>query len=242
MFRYYTIIMIIQAFCLYHIFKNKKESYWYLVVIFLPFLGSLLYLFQEFGSRNNIEKVSETIKGSINKNYHYEQLLKEAKFTDTFTNRIKLGDHHASREEYDQAIALYESCLQGFNKDDVKTIEKLMVAKYYVDDFSAVIELGKKLEKDKTFKNSESRIVYAWALYQDDSLDQSEAVFKDMDVRFGNYLHRIEYARFLEAERREGEAKALLLSLKEEIDHMETNEKRQKKPIAKEINTFLKRI
>lgn len=242
MYRFSSFILIAQAFCIYHAYKNKKEYYWYLLIIFLPFLGSVAYLYIHFATRRNIDNVATKIKTTVNSNYEIQELLKESKYADTIANRIKLADAYASKNKYLQAIALYESSLEGFNKDDIKTREKLMVARYFVDDFEEVLKHGEYLVGDPLFKNSESRIVYAWSLSALDMKEKAEAEFKEMDVRFGNYIHRTEYVKYLLEQERPKEAKELLLSLQDEIAHMDRDEQRQKKDIAKEIEKLMRTL
>ncbi len=242
MFKFTSIILIVQLFCMYHAFKHRREYYWYLLILFLPFLGSVIYLYVHFATRQNIDTVKSTIQTTVNSNFEIDQLLKESKYADTITNRIKLADAYASKTKYLQAIALYDSCLEGYNKDDHKTREKLMVARYFVGDYSEVIKHGNLLKDDVAFKKSESRIVYAWSLSADGQNEKAETEFQDMDVRFGNYVHRTEYAKYLIEQQRPKESKELLLSLKDELAHMDNHERRQKKDIAKEIDKVLKTI
>lgn len=240
--RFFPVILILQGYCIYHAYKNQKGYHWYLIVLFLPLLGSFAYLFLNFGSRANLDTVSETIKGVINDDYEVEKLLKESKYSDTITNRIKLADSYASKQKYLQAIALYESCLEGYNADDLKTKEKLMVAKYFIDDYQGVEILGNTLNDNPSFKHSESRIVYAWSLAYLGNHEKAEEVFKDMDVRFSNYVHRSEFAKFMIEQNRSYEAKELLAELEEEISHMDSGEQRQKKAIRREINNLYKSV
>jgi len=242
MSRLYPLVLILQGYCIYHAYKNQKAYHWYLIVLFLPLIGSLIYLFTNFESSANIETVSETIKGVVNENYEVEKLLKESNYTDTITNKIKLADTYASNQKYLQAIALYESCLEGFNADDLKTKEKLMVAKYFIEDYEAVQELGDSLNENPTFKNSESRVVYAWSLHFLGNHEKAEEVFKAMDIRFSNYVHRSEYAKFLIEQKRSLEAKELLTELEEELSDMEAGEQKRKRAIRKEINNILRTV
>lgn len=242
MFRFYPLVLILQGYCLYHAYTQQKGYHWYLIIMFLPVIGSLIYLYDNFYSQANVDTVSEKIKGVVNPNHDVEKLLKESKYSDTIANRIKLADSYASRQKYLQAISLYESCLQGFNADDIKTKEKLMVAKYFIDDYEGVLNLGDSLNDNPSFKKSESRIVYAWSLHFLNHSEKAETVFKDMDIRFGNYMHRSEYAKFLIDRQKSFEAKELLESLEDEISHMDKVEQRQKKEIRREINGLLRSI
>jgi hypothetical protein len=194
------------------------------------------------GPTANLENVGEAVKGVVNTNYEVENLLKESTYSDTITNRIILADSYAAKEKYLQAIALYESCLTGFNVDDLITKEKLMVAKYFIQDYQGVQDVGDTLETNPSFKNSESRIVYAWSLHYSGHSEKAEEVFKAMDVRYSNYVHRYEHAKFLLELDRSADAIALLSELELEISEMEISEQQRKKEIRKEINNLLKSL
>lgn len=242
MSRFYPLILILQGYCIYHAYQNQKEYYWYLIILFLPIFGSLLYLYINFGAQVNLDHVSEKIKGVVDENYEVEKLINESNYSDTITNRIKLADAYASKEQYLPAISLYESCLKGFNADDIKTKEKLMVAKYFIEDYKGVQKLGDSLNEVLSFKNSESRIVYAWSLAFLENKEKAEEVFKAMDIQFSNYVHRYEYAKFLIEQDRSIEARELLIGLEDEISYMEPAEQRRKKSIRKEINNLIRTI
>ena len=107
----YPLIMILQVFCIYHAFTNKVEQKWYLIIFFLPFLGSLFYLYTHFYSRRNIENIAEGFKGVLIENYTIKKLEQEVKFSDTFANKMALADEHLRVGNYDRAKSLYESCV-----------------------------------------------------------------------------------------------------------------------------------
>jgi len=240
--RYYSIIGLLQVFCLYHIYRNRRESYWYFIVLFIPGLGTAAYLYVEFFTRNNIEKVSESIKNVVNPEYSIKNLLKEAKYSDTITNKEKLADAYASKGEYHQAIALYKSCLEGFNQADSGILTKLMVAQYFINDFEGVVAAGDKLDGQPVFDKSESQAVYAWSLYYVGQDAKADEVFQSMDVRYSHYVQRSEYAKYLIESNRSDEAKELLETLIDEFDGMDKTELRQKKAIRKEISGLLKEV
>ena len=115
-------------------------------------------------------------------------------------------------------------------------------ARYFNEDYEDVIKLGDDLNSVHLFKNSESRIVYAWSLALTDNKEKAEEVFKDMDANFSNYVHRSEYAKFLIEQNRAVEAKEILNNLEQEISHMEPGEQRRKKPIRREIKSLIQSI
>ena len=196
----------------------------------------------EFFTRNNIERVSESIKHVVNPEYSIQNLLKDAKYSDTIANKEKLADAYAAKGQYHQAIALYESCLEGFNQADMGILTKMMVAKYFVSDYEGVVIAGDKLDGQPAFDKSESQAVYAWSLYYIGQDTKADEVFQSMNVRYSHYAQRSEYAKYLIETQRADEAKALLESLVDEFDGMDKTALRQKKAIKKEIMGLLKDV
>jgi len=239
MFSLYLPILLLQAFCLYHAFTNDLDPRWYMLIMFLPLVGSLIYLFKNVLTTPNIENIAEEVKETINENYKIEKLEKESYFSDTIANRIKIADEYLAKAQYSKAAELYESCLEGFNANDPSIKMKLIQAYYMMERYPAIVLHGAAIKNDVTFKNSSARIAYAWALFHEDQEAIAEKHFQAMDVRFSNYNHRIEYCEFLRAIGRHDLAKAKLEEMKEEIEHMDSSERRMKRKYYREIQELL---
>ncbi len=239
---FYTIVILVQGFCLYHAFKNQKEFYWYILIFLLPVLGCFIYLLVHFYSPKTIMEAGEKIKHTVSMGYEIDSLMKEAKFADTVSNRIKLADAYASKGDYQEAIALYDSSLKGFNKDDTLTQEKLLVAKYFMQDYEGAIDVGKKLFNNHTYNHSESKIAYAWSHYYLGMNDKAEKLFQEMDIAFTHYTHRLDFAEFLFSSNQPQKAKDLLLKMKDEIEHMDPYERRLKSSIYTKIKEMIKSL
>lgn len=235
MLRFFTPILLLQIFCLYHAYKNNTQQKWYWLIIFFPLFGSLLYLFDTFYNKGNVKSLAEGVKGMMNTNYRIEQLERELKFSDNVTNRINLADAYMSYEKYQEAIPLYTSCLQGFMADDIPMRMKLLRAYFFSKNYDAAIALGQDLEHEKSFKNSEDRVIYAWSLHFQGQTSQAWKVFNDMDKSFTNYQHRAEFCKFLLATNRPDESKTKLTELIEELNHMRDGERKMNRPVIREI-------
>ena len=235
MFRFFPLILVLQGFCIYHAYKNYNLQWWFFVIFFLPLIGSLIYLYVHFYSRKNIENFSEGVKSVLNTNYQIEKLEKEVKVADTTTNRIRLADEYVNVGRVEEAIGLYQKSMTGISADDPELLLKMMKASYLHKDFKRVVECGEKIKNDYAFKNAEERVAYAWSLYYLGQSDSAETHFQDMNARFSNYMHRLEYSKFMQITERPTEAKNLLAELMEEYDQLDSYEKRLKKPIMKEI-------
>jgi hypothetical protein len=235
MYAYYTPILLLQAFCVYHAYKNNVEQRWYWLILFFPLIGCVIYLVQNFSSRTSIDAIAENVKEVVNSNYKIEQLEKALKFSESVTNKLNLATAYMEVERYRDAAALYAESLQGFMADDPAVTMKLCHAHFMDNNFAASVECGARLEPLKAFRNSEERVAYAWALHHAGDTGKAESIFIDMDRSFTNYYHRMEYSKFLIKTGKTELAKEKLRDLVDEFEHMNGPERRLKKNTYREI-------
>lgn len=230
-----TPLLLLQGFCIYHAYTNKADWKWYALIIFLPLIGSIIYLYVNFVNRQNVNTVSKGVKSVINSNYELEQLEKQMAFSDTIQNKTLVADKYVELERYTEAIDLYESCLEGFNHSDPKILKKLIKALYHAENYEQAVFYGNKIQDDKYFLKSEEAICYAWSLFYQDKQKEAEVLFEKMDVAFANYVHRMEYAKFLHEVGQQDEALAKLEEVMAEFEHMESHERRNLRPTTRAI-------
>ena len=222
----FTPILLLQAFCVYHAYRNNVEQRWYWLILFLPLFGCIIYLVQNFNSASTIKSLEENVKAAVISNYKTEQLEKALRFSDSVKNKIHLADEYVIIGRYVEAIQLYESSLQGFMSDDPSLRMKLLSAHFMNEDYGAAVQYGDNLKSETVFKNSEVRVTYAWSIYQTGQAALAETIFADMDKSFSNYYHRLEYCKFLIKIEKMELAKEKLTELMQEFDHVKGPERR----------------
>lgn len=210
--------------------------------MFFPFIGSVFYLYHHFYSQRSIENLSEGIKTTFVGNYKIDKLEKELKFSETVSKKIELANEHSDVGNYERALELYTSCCIGIYEDDPDLIKKIVKNSFLIQDYGAAIEYGRKIENEISFKNSDERVAYAWSLFNTNNFDAAAENFRSMDVRFSNYKHRLQFAKFLYQTNQKAESLDKLQLLLEEIDSMDNFEKKSKKTIQKEIQNYLNAI
>jgi hypothetical protein len=222
----FTPILLLQAFCVYHAYRNNVEQRWYWLILFLPLFGCIIYLVQNFNSSSTIKNLEENVRAVVISNYKIEQMEKALRFSDSVKNKVNLADEYVNIGRYIDAIQLYESSLQGFMSDDPSLKMKLLNAHFMNEDYSAAVQYGDNLKSETTFKNSEVRVTYAWSIYQTGQAALAETIFADMDKSFSNYYHRLEYCKFLIKTEKMELAKEKLSELMQEFDHVKGPERR----------------
>ncbi len=236
---YYTPVLILQGFCLYHSYKNNTHQKYYWLIIFVPLVGSLIYLYLNFYKKSLIDDLSDGFRGIVNSNYQVEKLEKETKFTDTMSNKKYLAIQYLNKGRTNEAIDLLNSCLVGIHADDQEINRLLLQAYYSQKEYGKCIAAGEKIKNDYTFANAEEKALLAWAYYYSGDSEKAESIFKSQDGLFSNYFQRLEYSKYLQHIGRTTEAKKKLAVMIEEIEHMDKYEKKLKSKIYNEIKTCI---
>lgn len=109
----YYVIIALQGFCIYHGYKNKREYYWFLLIILLPAIGCLIYLFTQVFSERDINKVQNELTSLVNPTKKITDLEKKIQFIDSFESRVGLGDAYLESGFFNAAIEKYEASLEG---------------------------------------------------------------------------------------------------------------------------------
>jgi hypothetical protein len=235
MYGFYTPILIVQALCLYHAYRHRAEQRWFWFIILFSVIGCMIYVYHHFNSGSSIAAIKEGVKEAVNSNYRIEQLEAALALTDNVTNKVNLADEYLKIGKIDEAIKLYEESLAGFMADDPTLQMKLLQAFHAKGDYDAVIKLAQVLENDKTFRSSEERMLYAWALHKKGFKEESEKIFDSADRSFTNYAQRLEYCKYLKEINNQTLLKEKLQEILNEFEVMKGRERKMYKQVRHEV-------
>lgn len=222
----FSLAVALQGFCLYHAYQSRSEQKWYYLIIFLPYIGSAIYLYDSFYNRKSIKEVTEVVNHVVNNNYKIDQLEKDVEYNSSATNNIRLADAYLAVGRHKEAAELYESCHTGFLADDESLRRKLVHAWYLSGQYEKSESLGQDLMSTKDFKNAEERISFAWSLHHLGKTDQAQKHFEDMNRTFTNYAQRLSFCDFLITTKNNPAAKQLAGELASEFEMMKGPERR----------------
>lgn len=223
---FYTVTIILQAICVIHCIRKRNQQNWIWLIVFLPMIGCIAYLFSEVLTRRNIRDVQAGVGEVFSPSGSIKKLEDNLRFSDTFNNRIALADAYMHAGQTQRAINLYEESLDGAFAENELGISRLMVAYYKEKRYDDVIRLAPKIISLPQFARSKAHILYAASLAHARQPEKAETEFQKMNGRFGNFEARYYYALMLRNYNRGDEGRRILSHIAEEIPQLSSAERR----------------
>jgi hypothetical protein len=223
---FYLITIGLQAICVIHCVRRGKQNNWIWLIVFLPLIGCLVYIFTEIFSGRDIQKVQSGVSSVFNPGGSVRRLEDNLRFSDTFANRVALADAYLATGHTDRAIEFYESSLAGNFTENEHVLSQLIIAYYQGKRYDDIIPIARKIYTAPQFARSRSHILYAAALGYTGNYEQAEKEFKTMKARFANYEARYYYAILLAGTDRAPEARQLFFEMLDEVTHLSSYERR----------------
>ncbi|RYE00931.1 MAG: hypothetical protein EOP50_02885 [Sphingobacteriales bacterium] len=222
---FYTLSIVFQAFCVWHCVRRRNTQQWIWLIVFLPVVGCLVYLFSEVLSRRTLSASGASLENLI-PGSAIGRLERQLEFSDTFANRMNLADAYARNGQQDKAQELYESCLSGPFQDHEAVYMKLIPLYYAQGAYEAVLPLAAKLRALPEFRRSRPHLLYALSLEYCGAPAEAEVEFLQQQGRFSAFEARYEYGCFLLRQDRAGEADELFRALVAEGRQLAGHERR----------------
>lgn len=216
----YYIIVAFQAFCVYHLFKNRNNYYWLFAIIFLPVVGCLIYLVTQVYTKRDAETIQENLTNIVNPTKRVNDLEQKIKFIETYENRVNLGDEYFRIKDFRNAIINYEIALSDKTQNDFHVQKQLIFARYLLGEHERVVSDSEALKDDPEFKKAQLQFAYGMSLEHVGRIDDAELQLKQIDTPYSNYNERLALIKFLLRHDKKQEAKEIHGEVHNEIQNM----------------------
>ncbi|WP_282086155.1 hypothetical protein [Aquimarina algiphila] len=236
----YFLIIALQGYCVYHAIKNKSNYYWFFVIMLLPVLGSVIYLFTQVFNKKDLDVVQNEIVNVINPTKKIKDLQKQLDFADTFQNRVNLADALLEAGDYTYAIQEYEKAHNTNN--DVGVLKKLIEGYYQIKNYEKIISSAEKIVDRSDFKGSRSQFLYGLALEEDQQSEKAEEHLRRIDQRYSNYKERYTLAQFLLKKGKTEDAKEILFEILTEAQHMSKPNRNKYRTVVHDVKKLVSSI
>jgi hypothetical protein len=196
---YYIAPTLLLIVCVVHAVRTGRVFPWIYIIIFLPLIGSLVYI--------GMEVVPDLVRGRRARAFGsaardiadphrgLRQAHRDVAMVGSVDAKKTLAEEYVSRGQYADAIALYHDAMQGQFKDDNALLLGLAKAQFLNGDGAgAQASLDALQAADPQFSSADAHLLYARAL---------ELQGKDQEA-VGEYQKLIRYYPGEEARTRMG--------------------------------------
>jgi len=224
---FYYISITLQVLCVLHCIRRGTQQKWIWLIVFLPYVGSIAYLFTEIIPRRNMGDWQAGL-GSLffSPRARIRRLEENLHFANTFNNRVLLANAYMLAGRTEEAIELYSTSLTGAFTENEYVINRLIAAYFKTERYPELIQLAKKIYHTPSFTRSEAHLLYARALDNTGDKEGAETEFRKMKGRFADFEARYQYGLFLQRAGRGSEAQAILEDIVKEGSHLSSRERR----------------
>ncbi|HYD80712.1 MAG TPA: tetratricopeptide repeat protein [Paucimonas sp.] len=111
------LVFVIQMSFVIHALKTGRPTYWIFIIMGFPVLGCVIYYFIEVfpGSREHRDahKAARRLVKSLQPDADLKRRAEELEVCGSVDNKLALARECSAHQMHEEAIRLYESCLQG---------------------------------------------------------------------------------------------------------------------------------
>ncbi|MCP4219289.1 MAG: tetratricopeptide repeat protein [bacterium] len=206
-----TAIVLVQIILAVHAGKRGHQN-WIYIILLVPGIGGAAYFFThvlpELQGGGSVGETGETIVNTISPSRKLKKLLAQVEFSDTVENRHLLAKEYMRIGAYEEAIPVYESCLEGIFADEPYLIIELAGAYYQKGAFEkAKDQLLKIKENHPRDRYKEAFLLLAMtyeSLYEPENATEE---YEELVNIFPGEEARCRYALFLKKTGSEEEAR-----------------------------------
>ena len=194
---------VLQLLCIIHIIKTHQNTSWIWIVVFVPYIGGIAYLFIElipyFMNANKINDVRDSLTDFIKPDQKFEVIKEKALYSATYKNMIEYADALIEKKQYAEAMKIYYDQNRGAFLDDPELQYRIANGLYCSGDFNnALLAIEKLLKSNKSFeKKDRENILYLRIIEEIKNADVVQEEYKKVLQRIQNNSIELPYINFL---------------------------------------------
>ncbi len=154
---------IFQLLLIIHMIKRNKPFVWLWLIVFLPYIGGIVYFIMEVLPElihsQSVSNMGTALDGRFRPNRKIENLEHLVKRQGTITNIVQLADAYSEAGNYEKAVELYKSCLQGPYEHDGEIQFKIVNSLFRAGNIPFAQEALKIFKERNEISNQEQAII-----------------------------------------------------------------------------------
>ena len=194
-------LMIAVSFAV-HAMKTGRPQFWMYILLFVPLVGSLAYIFfelvPELATSRRARRVAGGIGEIINPDREWRRRHEAATRTDSVATKLALAEECERKGMWAEAITLYETAAQGVFADDATLLFGLARAQLGAGDAEAAENTLNRLRAaHPSTQNQEAHLLYARALEAQERNREARHEYDEVCGYYAGFEARTRYALML---------------------------------------------
>jgi hypothetical protein len=213
--RFLIVLMgIIQFSFAFHAVRTGRGAMWVTIILVFPVMGCLAYYFMEVlpGSREQraLRRHVRDIAKALNPDGELKRRTEEVAETASVDNRARLADECLERGMFDEAILLYEGCLEGPHANDAALLFACARAHFYNGQMRQAEEILARLRgAHPKYRPDEIDLLRARVHEALGETQRALEVYESLRNRYVGFEAKYRYALLLDQVGRGAEAEGL---------------------------------
>lgn len=200
--------------CGVHVIKTGRPTYWLWIILFFSLPGCLIYFFVEMlpdlRGNSTAKRLGLDLVNVVDPGRNLRKLQEQLDIANTVTNRQALARYYLRAGQYEEAVQLYERCLEGVFSDDPTLMFELSYALFLQGKHEEAKEYLERLgELDLGIRTPDRNLLYARTLEQMGDVDAALIAYQATLPESRGEEARSRYATLLEKAGRTEEAVAV---------------------------------
>ena len=197
-----TLFAVIQIICAIHALKTGRPFWWLLIIFFGSMPGCIIYglveVLPEMRRDPSMKRFGTELVMAVDPSRKIRRLEEDLSISDTIKNRQLLAEAYVAAGRYEDAVAMYESCLKGIYADDPPFVLGLAFAQFLNQTYPEAKETIDRLDRvAPKFRPLERRLLLARTLEAMNELDRALEEYDPLVKQYPGEEARCRYAVLL---------------------------------------------
>jgi hypothetical protein len=213
-----VLMAVIQFSFAFHAVKSGKGAMWVMIIMAFPVVGCLAYYFMEVfpGTREErkLRRHIHDISKALNPDGELKRRTEAVEITATVDNRMSLADECLEKGMFDEAIRLYESCLEGPYAKDSRILFSCARAWFYNKGYRQAEEILARLQKaHPTYRRDEVRLLEARVSEELGESARATTIYEDLKTTYVGFEAKYRFGMLLRKLGKDREARDLFAAI-----------------------------
>ena len=230
---------LLEAIAIIHFIRRRPDYYWLFIIIFLGWIGALIYIFVEVVPDASLARQSFKVFPRRRRIHELEATILD---NPSAGNYEELADLYLEEEKYAKARACYDKAISS-RTDSLDPFYRRGMAAIFMGDYTAALpDLERVVSKDPQYDFHRAAGLLAHAYANTGQPEKADALFQSVTKISTISETYYNYATFLASQNRAAEAREWAKKILDKKPTMPGYLKRRERPWFRKANGLLRQL